>query len=91
MSIKNFSDTIGNRTRDLPACNPVPQPTAPPAACRLSVQNIQNIDIVSRLGAEIVNVKLVVCEVTSGHQRSNNPHITCKGKCRKLKRKFSGR
>jgi hypothetical protein len=24
-------DTIGNRTRDLPACSAVPQPTAPPA------------------------------------------------------------
>ena len=32
MSIKNFSDTIGNRTRDLPACNAVSQPTAPPCA-----------------------------------------------------------
>ena len=29
MSMKNSSDTIGNRTRDLPACNAVPQPTAP--------------------------------------------------------------
>jgi hypothetical protein len=27
--MKNSSDTIGNRTRDLPACNVVPQPTAP--------------------------------------------------------------
>ena len=26
-------DTIGNRTRDLPACRAVPQPTVPPAAC----------------------------------------------------------
>jgi hypothetical protein len=30
MSMKNSNDTIGNRTRDLPACNAVPQPTAPP-------------------------------------------------------------
>jgi hypothetical protein len=30
MSMKNFSDTIGNRTRDLPVCSAVPQPTAPP-------------------------------------------------------------
>jgi len=30
MSTKNSSDTIGNRTRDLPACSAVPQPTAPP-------------------------------------------------------------
>jgi hypothetical protein len=29
MSVKN-SDTIGNRTRDLPACSAVPQPIAPP-------------------------------------------------------------
>jgi len=32
MSVKNASDTIGNRTRDLPACSPVPQPTAPQCA-----------------------------------------------------------
>jgi len=30
MSMKNSNDTIGNRTRDLPTCNAVPQPTAPP-------------------------------------------------------------
>jgi hypothetical protein len=30
MSRKNFNDTIRNRTRDLPACTVVPQPTAPP-------------------------------------------------------------
>jgi hypothetical protein len=32
--MNNFSDTIGNRTRDLPACIAVPQPTAPPLAPR---------------------------------------------------------
>jgi hypothetical protein len=30
ISINNYNDTIGNRTRDLPACSAVPQPTAPP-------------------------------------------------------------
>jgi hypothetical protein len=30
MSIKNSSGTIGDRTRDLPTCSAVPQPTAPP-------------------------------------------------------------
>ena len=30
MSMKNSSDTIGNRTRELAACSAVPQPTAPP-------------------------------------------------------------
>jgi hypothetical protein len=29
MSMKGSNDTIGNRTRDLLACNAVPQPTAP--------------------------------------------------------------
>ena len=29
MSMQNSIDTIGNGTRDLPACSAVPQPTAP--------------------------------------------------------------
>jgi hypothetical protein len=29
MSMKNSNDTIGNRTRNLPVCSAVPQPTAP--------------------------------------------------------------
>jgi hypothetical protein len=32
MSMKNSSDTVGNRTCNLPACSAVPQPTAPPRA-----------------------------------------------------------
>ena len=32
MSMKNSNDTIGNRTRDIPACSAVPEPTAPPRA-----------------------------------------------------------
>jgi hypothetical protein len=32
MSMKNSNDTIGNRTRDLPACSAMPQPTALPRA-----------------------------------------------------------
>jgi len=30
--MKNSNDNIGNRTRDLPNCSAVPQPTAPPDA-----------------------------------------------------------
>jgi hypothetical protein len=30
MPMKNTNDTIGNRTRDLPTCSAMPQPTAPP-------------------------------------------------------------
>jgi hypothetical protein len=32
MSIKNYNYTIGNRTRDLPACSAVSQSTVPPRA-----------------------------------------------------------
>ena len=32
MSLKNSSDTIRNRTRDLPVCSVVPSPTTPPRA-----------------------------------------------------------
>jgi hypothetical protein len=34
MSMKNSNDTIENRTRDLPACSAVPQPTALPREIR---------------------------------------------------------
>jgi len=34
MPMKKSIGTIGNRTRDLPACSAVPQPTAPPRAPR---------------------------------------------------------
>jgi len=30
--MKNSNDTVGNRTRNLPTCSAVPQPTAPPRA-----------------------------------------------------------
>jgi hypothetical protein len=39
--MKNSSDTIGNRTCDLPACSAVPQPTAPPRARRQQVEVIR--------------------------------------------------
>jgi hypothetical protein len=44
MSIKNCNETIGNRTRDLPACSAVPQPTAPPRA----LQQKRNILLINK-------------------------------------------
>ena len=40
MSKKHFSDTVGNRIRDLPACSPVREPIAlprgpPPTICSM--------------------------------------------------------
>ena len=40
ISIKNSSHPIGNRTRDLPACSAVPQPTAPPLTPLLPQQDV---------------------------------------------------
>ena len=39
MSIKNSNDTIGNRTRNLPVCSAVPQPTEPPRCCSVRICN----------------------------------------------------
>jgi hypothetical protein len=33
--MKNSNDSIGNRTRDLPTCSAVPQPTVPPSDPKL--------------------------------------------------------
>jgi hypothetical protein len=45
MSMKNSSDTIGNRTRDLPAGSAVPQTTAPPHTpwAELKIFNVQPV------------------------------------------------
>jgi hypothetical protein len=40
MSMKNFNDTIGNRTHDLPACSAIPQPTAPPRAPHIAASSL---------------------------------------------------
>jgi len=34
MSMKNSTDTIGDRTRGIPSCRAVTQPIAPPRAAR---------------------------------------------------------
>jgi hypothetical protein len=51
MSIKNSNDTIGNRTRDLPACRAVPQSTALPRTklneC-VKIENKEGINMIAR-------------------------------------------
>jgi len=42
MLIINSNNTIGNRTRDLPACSSVPQPTAPPRAPNTTTTTTNN-------------------------------------------------
>ena len=62
MSKKNSIDTIVNRTRDLPACNAVPQPTAPPRTpyCNITL-------LLSMLIFFSVPVDIVPCCVDSFH------------------------
>ena len=49
MSMKNSSDTIGNRIRYLPACSTVPQPTAPPRAPIYCYRKCKIIDCVKKV------------------------------------------
>jgi len=41
--MKNSNDIVGNRTRDLPACSAVPQPTAPPRVRRKGTMEIRRM------------------------------------------------
>ena len=43
--MENSNDTIGNRTRDLPACSAVPQPTAPPRAPDIKSIRIKKVNV----------------------------------------------
>jgi hypothetical protein len=49
--MKNSNETIGNRTRDLPACRTVPQPTAPPRTPQLG--EVVVLYRLQQLGAKI--------------------------------------
>jgi len=71
--MKNSSDTIGNRNRDLPTCNAVPQPTALPAACpRLTEYEVKmptmKEGIFENL-CNIVNSKAIPVQAWTGPER----------------------
>jgi len=64
--MKNPKDTIGNRTRDLPACSAVPQPTAPPRVPQYYTRFIKYLYRVVQEVLELVCLLLEVdCQVTS--------------------------
>jgi hypothetical protein len=64
MSIKNTNDTIGKRTRYLPACSAVPQPTALLRAPDL-VKNRAKISATSR---EVVSMFLLLPKLYIWHK-----------------------
>jgi hypothetical protein len=48
MSINPFNDSTGNGTRELPACNAVLQPTAPPSIMTPIIERINEYIAVKR-------------------------------------------
>jgi hypothetical protein len=57
---KKSNDTIGNWTRDLPACSTVPQPTAPPHAPLVGILTL------------ILNTSLIDLSLSSAQNRSSS-------------------
>jgi len=84
--MKNSNDTIGNRTRDLPACSAMPQPTAPPripimiyiALLNAGVFRVCNINM-QREKEKFENQLLTSCSsfaICILQTRSNDPALT---------------
>ena len=48
--MKNSNDTIGNRTRVLPACSAVPQPTVPLRAPYMYIYHTVSLQVAALLG-----------------------------------------
>ena len=64
--MKNSSDTIGNRTRDLPTCSAVPQPTALPRApvCMLiDVPVSEDRNVIKKEAEKILKYKDLTTEI----------------------------
>jgi len=61
MSMKESSDAIGNRTRDLPTCSAVPQPTAPPRALIRDVVTYNSIKHVVFLDGNLTAYLKISC------------------------------
>jgi len=59
--MKNSND-IGNRTRDLPTCSAVPQPTASPAACLQLQRPFKNNVLLILYQDHIIFVCIILAE-----------------------------
>jgi hypothetical protein len=68
MLMKKSSDTIGNRTRDLPACSAVPKPTAPPREGNTEV-----------LGENAIPVPLCPPQILQGRARDRTRASVMRG------------
>ena len=72
MSLKNSKNTIGNQTRDLPACSAVPQPTAPPRAPKLRSAT-EEISSLLRTGICIVEFCYLLVFMEVQNQQTKHP------------------
>jgi hypothetical protein len=80
MSMKSCNDIIGNRTRDLPSCSAVPQPTAPPFApcCFGSIGHVDlMLSVLVSLTADSVTSVLCSVHKNRSHSLMLSRWITC--------------
>ena len=56
--MKNSNETIGNRTRNLPACSAVPQPTKLPRTPDRLTLTTKNSEFVSGFAVELVTSRI---------------------------------
>jgi hypothetical protein len=70
MSMKNSNETIGNRTRDLPGCTAVPQPTAPPRSSLNSGVG-RNVTVLDVKNGQFISI-FIKASFKSVHQHTFN-------------------
>jgi len=85
MSMKNSSDTIGNRTRDPRACSAVPQPTASPhvpwlVAVAVQIMKAVSVPIRSSVISESVSALSVACN-ECWIRNDEDCRSNCRGVC----------
>ena len=72
--MKNSNDTIGNRTRDLPTCSTVPQPTVPRHAPGIQYMRCYKVtNIIKAKGKGGKNLEL---EMSSSHMPYKGTAVT---------------
>jgi hypothetical protein len=62
--MKKSNVIIGNRTRDVPVCSAVPQPTAPPAACpqyivHTSINTVKHNNLLHKVLRRYISTSIV--------------------------------
>jgi len=80
MSMKNFNEPTGNRTRDFPACSAVPQSTVPPLSSMYKYVHVNSTWFVSSFEMSIIILKCLRREQVCSKRRNLNNPATCQPK-----------